>query len=639
MKKILLLSFAALGLGALAALLLWPRTEPTSSEAPVLAEASDWPLGLRFAPGQLHRFAFTYTQQVKADAMPTPTGPGVQQNASAVLGGDVALAGHFTLEGRSAPRGDGAAELLMRFEGLSQHRFNLQGQSLLPDAETVQAQLLGEAALVKMSARGEVQEISFGEQAHPMFERLVQLVLSESQLSLEPVDRTWQREERGLHGHALTDYDLRSKDAQRAVVQKRRTSYQELQALPLHEGELRQQLVYQLSAQISRQGMLESLRGEERLTASSGGRDLLALHSSLTIKHVGSAPGGQATASAFSKRRALGEIGLSEEVERKELRERAEGLTREQMKADLERFGFGAQMPDHNKWLWRSAALIRLEPELVDDLVEFFQSKKIRHEGRALALDLLVGAQTYRAQQGILTALHTPAALQDDRYPLLFQRINLLTHPSPETIAFLEQTQVRGKGMQPALATNALGSAAGHLVRAGELERGQAIGNRLLAQLREQRSPEDQALYLTALGNAALPNHAEVLRGYASVPSSKVRWQTAASLRKFKDDASRATLLELVADPVERVQIRALESLHARKDLSAKDRRQISELVSARRLAEIAYNPMITVLAPHLASDPTVRSTFDTVLAQDVHVDIKARVRGIYENQGIGIIR
>ncbi len=634
MRKVIPGSLVVLGLGTLAAVLLWQRSlapgDAPASESSVNPVAG-WSLGLRFEPGVVEHYGFTYSQETRADPIPTSTGSGTAQNASTAIRGDVALSGRFSMEGRAAATDGGdVAELLFRFEALDQHRFAVLGKDLLPDAASVQEQLLGEAALVSLSERGEVRKISFSDDAHPMFERMVQLVLSESQLFLDATAQAWERQEQGLHGEAQTAYRLIAKDAQRAQVEKRRSEYSNLQALKLHQGALEQQLAYTVTATISRQGRLLRLRGDERLAATAGGKQLLAVTAQVELEHLRSSPGGQALATAFKRSRQLGEVGFSEEAERRTLRQRVDGLTRAQVLADLDRFGFGARMPDHNQWLWRSAGLIRLEPELVDELVAMFPSKKFRHEGRGLILDLLVGAQTYRAQEGLLTALHTEAAQRDDRYHLLFQRLNLVSHPSPETVAFLEQTQARSTGMQQALATNALGSAAGHLFRAGELKRGQAIGDRLLQQLEEQSEATGQVLYLTALGNASLPHHADSLRGYARAPSSKVRWQTAASLRKFTDDASRATLIELAQDPVERVQLRALASLHARKDLSDSDVVQIGTLVSQHRFVEGSYHSVVTLLSSYLKSDPGVRDIFRTMLTHDLKdPDSLARIRAI----------
>jgi HEAT repeat protein len=183
------------------------------------------------------------------------------------------------------------------------------------------------------------------------------------------------------------------------------------------------------------------------------------------------------------------------------------------------------------------------------------------------------------------------------------------------------------------LATNALGSAAGHLYRAGEQKRALEVSSQLVQELGQQEEPDEQQVYLLALGNAGLQQHEDTVCAYASSPSSTVRYQVASSLRKLGGEGSRTALLDLATDSVERVQKRALSSLHEREDLTSNDIEHLAQLVESHRIVESAYPDLITLLAPRLRQDPVVRAIFETMLAQELQDnDIKARIRALLSN-------
>lgn len=220
----------------------------------------------------------------------------------------------------------------------------------------------------------------------------------------------------------------------------------------------------------------------------------------------------------------------------------------------------------------------------------------------------------------------------DPNYSMLFQRLNLIRFPSTDAVAWAEKKLAQGSAPEQLLATNALGSMAGHLARGERPAEGARLASVIAAALQKGGSDEEQEVRLLALGNAALPEQTSLVRGFATSESSRIRHATATALRHLDDADSRHTLLELAHDPSERVQIRALASLRKRKDLTADDRGYLKRLVERQAIVEGSYNTLISTLGPWFKSDPTVRATFEVILSQPLQDnEIKARIRSILE--------
>ncbi len=600
---------------ALAGLLTWALWPASPSSDPVSAPAPGArPLRFVVPEGQTFQYHWTFAQENR-----THTFAG--QNGDVPVTATMDLAVDVDITGRG---GTDLIEADIQFARFVRHDVRAQDKPLL-DEPAVRAALLGPAARVRFARDGRVRSLSVAQGAPPMFERLVQMLLGETQMQLG-AGETWTVSEDTLHGRASATYTRGPDEDGGARLQKARTGYAQLrvgQIVPT-VGPARVDAAYTIS--LDADGALLAHRGHERLTAAlPTGQEVLHVDTEVALVRGAARPAARVAAAPLEPVQ-VGDPALSADVERDALRRQADGLTAAQVLADLNEHGLGGMVPDHNRWLWRAVAALQLEPARAADIAAYAMRTDVNTEARELALDLLVGAGHPAAQAALIRALQSPAVKGDRSYALLYQRLNLVTSPTPDLVAFAEATRERGSPLERRLATNTLGSAAGHLVHSAEPQEGYRIAQGLADELAAAEEEDEQEVLLIALGNAALEEHGALVMGHRGSASSTVRHASAVAMRKLASDETRDALLQMVIDPVERVQIRALVSLDVRKDLTAADRLQLHQWVMERRIHEGAYPSLITLLGRYLKDDPQVATTFRTMLRQDLK-DSEIKVR------------
>lgn len=627
---------AALGLiVVVAAVVVLTRAPAAPDASPTVQQPGEEPrpveLRFRWPAGTWLRYDLDLTADNTTVFVRAPDDLPAGQEVRGEMGAVVRLDGDVLLRSYEV-RGD-ATVLGLSFTALRRHEIRVMGQALLPDAASV----LGHEALVLVGALGEVRHVAFRDDAPYLFRNLVQLVLGETQVRLAGGGLgSWTVPERTQHGTAPTRYDVAHPGPEGTTLEKSRNDYDELQALAHHPDGARHTASAHGKVRVHRDGYLQWLFLEETVRASdASGAPLLDATGTVRFALVEAGRFDLATRpdpDTFTVSYDQGEPAVDEALaERQHREQRIAGLTPEQLLDTLTAHARAGSVPDHNRFLWRATALLREHPELCEDLRRMIVDPTMSSNGRALLLDLLVGAGTPAAQAALRAALSTGSVQEDRYYGLLYQRFALVKHPDEQTLAQLAD-QYEQPGPEGArAATMALGAAAGQLREHGEAERGGPVAERLKEDLAEADDPAVQEALVAALGNAGFPAHAELLAAYHDSGSVDVRMATAAALRKMKDPESRSTLVTMATDADVMVQRQALRTL-ARQDLSHEDLERLLERVRDMRVNERTYHELVTVLTPYLERDELAERILRLMLTQELEDDrVKGRIRALLQ--------
>lgn len=559
---------------------------------------------LRFTEGVALRYGLEHHSRQRV-AVPELSGGG----RAPMMTGDARLEGQLVLRGL-APA-DGAQRFALCFETLTAADIRVQGQSLLDGVS-----LVGSEAVVSMANDGEVLAVQLPAGAPQALHVAVHLVLSEAQVRLGD-GAAWQARETTAHGEAEARY-RRVEDRFERV----RGDYA-LQALRVAA----EQTVDSRAHFAIEQGHLVRLTADESITARAGGATLLETESHTALELLAVETAADRPAPRLATATHLGAPAVVGDPQAQALRDRIGDLDAAQARAMIEQ-AIGGRLPEHNRTLWRLTALLRTDAALCDWLGDFAGAPGRTRVARALALDLLTSAGTADAQTALRRALDSEATRATEGYAVLYQRAGLLARPDGETLDWLaNRHRAPGPEGQTA-ATLALGAAAGAAARGeDQSETGRALAAGLLNEALDAEDPTTRAVRLRALGNAARPEHAAAIAGFAADVDPVVRHATAAALRRIEGPEARATLVDLAVDGDARVQGRALTSLGDRH-LSAAELRRLAGAVADGTLAESSLDRVVDRLL--VQTDPAARTVIDAILARDLRDSrIKGRIRGL----------
>jgi hypothetical protein len=598
-------------LGAAAALWHWGGDAGGPATLP---QATAW--SLQIEPGRALRYGFSLS-----DATTTMLG---KLDEPMRMAADVRLEGELEWIGvRSDAHG---AEALMRLTRLSTCRFQLAGGDLVPDPSVV----VGQAALVELDARGRVKRLRLRPDQAPMAKRILQLLAGQMQVT--PPDRRtlrWRATETTPLGTAVSQYSVRSDDGAELDLGRQRDAYLSIGALQDPTSGDATTVAGEALITVERGGWLVRIAGEESVSVTRAGRTLLTSASRFSLERLAEESGAAlATVAGYSDPLGFDEALRTEALDRNMIRQRVGDMTWEKMASDLRRWGVSGTMPDHNAWLWKASGLLIQHPELCAELVTIFQEPGVGEKGRALILDLLVGAGHPVAQAALRAALDTGAAKASPEYYLLFQRLSLLEAPAGETVDYVQRSYGEAKGDMVGASAYAMGAVAQSLRDNGEKDEAERLAAQLERDLRAAKTPDDEAVFVAALGMAALPQHESLLLGFATHPAWQLRLAAATALRDYASDESREAIVGLVADEQMLVQTRAMLAL-LKENLTPDDLGQLLAAVTARRVEERGYESLVSLVAPYYEKRvPQAEAILRAILAQPLYNDrIKGRVR------------
>jgi hypothetical protein len=545
------------------------------------------------------------------------------------------IAGRVRLDGQKAAHvGESAARL--SFTDVTTLRVVVNGQEAVDDA--ARAAFGQSGARVVFSETGKPLSIAPEEGAHELFVRLAQIFVAHTSLRFAADDgRTFASaqgtqfvvEEAIPDGVLVADYVM--SNPSKKTVDVVRTARQVSSRVP--------------GADVDAHPVVA--QGHDRATIHSRGV-VLSRDADLT-RTIRGTDGGEIASSHLQLRMTLVDEGASDVIvgmydpamapealllnaERArdvQLRQRIEGLTRAELVDTVRGAAQSGTAPDHNRFLWRATGLLRADDGALAALEPIFVDEQTGLAGRALMLDLAVGAGTPAAQETVLAWLESEHVARSANASALRQRLTFVSRPTEKTLAFLvDKSTQAGPWQEPARMS--LGAASGHLARAGRGDEADTLARTLLALPTDNARAE--AVLVKAIGNSGRPVvEGRILKAAVS-GDADLRHAAAGALRHLHTPGTRKALLSLMTDESPLIAARAMASMSKQPPLSAEERSILAAAVSARRIPGLALAELVTLLAP-LVDDALVREMLRSVLSIERLEDpnIKARIRALLQ--------
>lgn len=331
-----------------------------------------------------------------------------------------------------------------------------------------------------------------------------------------------------------------------------------------------------------------------------------------------------------------GEIFESEAEHKASLERLAEGASIETVLAGVAAAAAGGSDALSKGWLVSSAALLELHPELLAEVAVRFEDDDLGTNGRMAILDLLAATGGDAAQAALLRVLDSAAARQDEDARLAFvQRLMLVENPTEATARAIRERLASSMGSgdaQMAFAeAHVLGAMAGRLAERGAKAEAKASVDALAKALDDAQAPHARAAFVSALGNAGDPSQVGRITKHARDENPGVRRSVASALRKTNVREARSTLVDLVKDSDEEVQVAAIDAL-AHHPLDAGEQRELARLLATPQLGGEAETAAVTVLLRQGAPSPEVRASLEQLMTRTEDPRLAARIRFVLES-------
>ncbi len=535
-----------------------------------------------FAPSG--RYELSYHSQV--DLTPNANGGS--------LGGSVALEGEIQYQvyhsgdlGINIPEATetGGIRLALSIPRCDLFEMSVLGKELTPpgDCNTF---FFDWIAVIELDRQGHLVRTWEPRDTKELTGYLVSSLVADLQFS-RPVDNASQdssyrsREEDSI-GIADSHYSLEGRGSGQRVLTRTRDSYHKIDAISILVGDNSQRVNGNHVLVANHAGVIVSVLGSQSVHVDNAA-GALYYHAESTLKLTRTGEPMSMVSRAGTRYRPIvpKEPRNGDTMEKKLLANRVGPMSSERMLRDLSLYANSGSMPDHNRWLWQVTGLLKLDPKLAQSLIPVFSKGKSK--GRALVLDLLIGADTEEAQATLRTILDSDELSVDPRNTLLRQRLGFVKHPSTATREFALRQLVDFPVDD--YSDNAMISAysAGAIASRDDSPLSLEIRGEIRSRLVEATTPESVTHLLTALANARNPSDTETFARYASDDSVSIRAAVADAVGQAKTLEGHALLRELVGDSSSAVQAQSLHSL-SEYGLNEEDFLTIADTVSGGRL-------------------------------------------------------
>lgn len=548
--------------------------EKTAEGTTPSAEEAERPKGLAFTfvPNTTYSYTLRYASKTKAVPLVGMPGATLEGGPTQTVEGALELEG--TLAVHAYPLGtkdDGEGSLLGLSLADCKGHFRIGDQSAWPSAnandEGCRQVFDGKELLVRVNGVGKVTAVHAAEGGASLFDYTMRAIVEETQVRVTDIPgmTAWVEVEPLPQGNVESLYRVAARGHESTTLERTRQRYLTLSAASMLEGAPVTQNESARHRIVIADGVVGRIEGRESLTATSDGKPLLESSTELDLalrdRLTDERPRPEL---AHYTKRALEDMPESKTLRERMLTQRAAGLSWESALITIAEYGDAGTVPDHNRFLWRTTALLELDPRRAWDLVRVFDGGRPGGPLRGLVLDLLASASTPDAQKVMRQLLASEQAKKDPRFVHLMQRMGFVTAPDKESVAFVKNrytdaTANRKKNERFAAAYT-MGSMADRARTEGDDRTAKQLVDELSSALRSAR-PDEVVLFLTALSNADSASAIDTFGSYANSPDPNVREAVARALDEPQTPKALAMLLDLAADPDRAVQRSALKSL------------------------------------------------------------------------------
>ncbi len=578
-------------------------------------------LALRWQLGQRYRYAVRYTTR--------------QQAAFGATADDAPIGGRGQLEADLVLtpitlRGD-VTTLVARLDEVRSYALDINGQAAFADLGAAKAVVEGYEAEVDLDIHGQVHGFRVNEADPELFKNLMQSLVLETSVTLDSNGaREWNALEGGLHGRAETSYRVVGHDETATTVRKTRREYASLRALVVREGvpAPEQELSYEMTATLHDRGHLLAVEVDESLRVAQGKKLDAATSLSLRLRAIDKVAQ-VAPRTVATTERDPHVFAPSAAARRNALVYRTDGLTFADLEAELKTIGGVGALPDHSRFLWRAAGLLRLHPELCERLVALVGDSSLGFEGKVALLDLLAGVGHAEGRAALVAALSRDVVRADPDYPAMVARLGLVREPDEQTVSFTQGLRAAAPSPTRDVATLSLGAAAGYFAERGETARAVTLVHTLMNDYAKAASASERVTLLGALGNAARSESESIVVGGLTDGDPEVRGAAANALRGLETETSRAALIKALGDNDAQVQRAALLAVGTDAFASSATGETLASLVTSGRVDASNWQAVVAWFSSHEATPAQMNAVADYLLARTNDADLIGNIRGL----------
>ena len=565
-----------------------------SAESPVADVAAPAPPPVVAAPRAPWRWsddlATVYTLEwrhsgaARADALGDAAG-GDNVDGAILLRGELAVA----VAERDA---DGAYVLAVTLPTVTHLAWRVMGTDVPPE-EAIGRYFTGQRVYLAVDATGAPGELRFPPETPRPFAQVVTPLVRQAFPRPGPAGaERWSEVAATGLGRAATRWEVGERTAPGTLVLSAAREAADYEEQEIVSGVASDALAGQGRGTFALAGgRLERVAAREHLEVLAAGARVAMADVSVRLDYLRTEPAGGNLAAAD----AVPLAALPDTARDNALEKRMRGMTFEQLAADLRRFGPGGVMPRHNAWLWRTTGWLHRYPERTGEVAALFWDPAVGPAGQALVLDLLASVGHGPAQGALRGILDDERVSQRFDYHANLQRLVLVSHPEPATVALVQRQYTARVGDD---AGRAAAVTLGAMAARGVLD-ADGIVRGLVADLDGAVVLDDQRALVRALGASRSPVAEEALAARLRDPRAILRAEAARALATWDDPRAGALLADAVArerDPVGQkwglvalaehpptpAALDALAALLARGDLDG------SNVYEALRLAEKA---------------------------------------------------
>jgi hypothetical protein len=512
---------------------------------------------------------------------------------------ELSIAGDLELSGRTQE--DDTTVLTARFVDVDDAWLRIGGRELRPE-------LMGQSVTVALDGTGALTTLYFSPDTPVLTQQVMQSIL----LDLQVVDgggSTWSADTRDTNGE-LDALWVREDN----VLERVQARYSSFTGFPddLLTGHA---VEAGLRASLTGDGLVSELTGETHLWMEDRADIRSTLRSRLVRRETHTAPDATEERARLTRldARTPDAVPGRELAEHNALVGRVGGLTRDLL---FERLARGVPESDHS-FAWQATGLLRLHPELADELAQLHASGSLGVDSENLLVDLLANAGNPASQRALCDIVARPDVQASDRFGRTVQSIVLTPEPTAETTRFLMDQAASLTGPNARLARNAAAITASRIAESGDPSLARALGAETVAQLTRTDDPRTQAELLLVVGNLRQADHIDVVLTFTDAEEPRVRASAARALRDLDAPDARAELIRLTEDDDSYVQVQALRSLDATTMTDA-DYTDLAERIANGAVRDGAEEWLLRLAE----ADPRGRQLLTAMLERGVESDV-----------------
>lgn len=564
-----------------------------------------------------------------------------ESNALRIRDKKAAFSGQFSVKGdlliKAYQASKKGAVLGLSLKNLKTISLESLGKELFADLSVAKTIFENDEAFLRINAEGEITELKFRSKSQDAFRQLIHALAEELAFSYKLDESTWTTLHRSLRGEAETHFSVEDINRKKQCVHRKKSRYASLRSFS-DISDFYQNIESNAALVLSTDG-IESLESHEDIEIlNPDGEDVVLAKTSTSLKLVEKtvfSSSSETLAKSFHKiqkelsamdRLEIGQLVQSKAAEERLLKRVVNGLSVDNI---LVAISLPGELP--RDILFRSIALIRLNPDVLGKIESAFLASANQGRARVILSTMLSVADTKESQILLTKILRDQNVQQDSSFASIVAQLSFIKHPRPQILQLVAELQDHSRAQKSA--TLALGAVIGQAYRHQEQQSALKHNQELIDTLRAAESIGNKLAIIGALGNAGLHENIETLTKLGKDQSADIRAKAAIALRKTQTVESERVLTNLISDESSKVAFSAIRSIsHYRVGKATLE--QLEQKLTTGSIHQQTYADLanLALKQAKLGQKRAARSLVDQMLEQKIkNPSMRRAIERIYK--------